>query len=175
MKKTLIVIAIMMLVVMIAGVAQAANDTATQAVTITVHEVAKLTATDKGTTISIDAPDVGGDDPKVTLASNDNTCGYTSVVGTNKTRKLTATADVDTSTSGLTLTLVAAPPSDCGTASTAQTLTTATSVDLIASIGSCKTNRNTVTLTYGCTVTDVKKLNTGSIPVTVTLTLTDEQ
>ncbi|MHC9544076.1 MAG: hypothetical protein AB9903_31570 [Vulcanimicrobiota bacterium] len=175
MKKTLVVIAIMMLVVMIAGVAQAKNDTVDQTVTITVNEVAKISASG-GATFVITDPTEGGDDPTI-ATTNTGKCGYTSVIAKDKTRTLTAeiTSADDPATYGLTLTLIASGvPSDCGTTASAVTLTTTTSPTVISNIKSCKTGKSAVTLTYGLTISDITKLYSDAIPsVTVTLTLTD--
>jgi|GEM_PF-6882988 len=174
MKKMLAAVAILMLAVMTGGVAQAADNTATQNVTITVKEVAKLKATSVTVGITIDAPTTAGEDPSVTITDNNNTCGYTSIVVSGQTRKLTGSTDSDLSTKGISLTLLPeGVPDGCGTASgTAVTLTTS-GADLITAIGSCKTGNKNITLTYGLTVSDITKLTAGSVPVTVTLTLTD--
>lgn len=173
MKKIIVVAAALVILGLMSGVAMAA-DTANQNVTIQVNQVAKLKASNTTVTMTVGAPTDGGDDPAVTITNNTNTCGYTSVVATGNTRKLTGATDSDLSAKGMALTLLpAGVPSGCGTAAaSAVTLTTA-GAELITGIGSCKTGNNNVTLTYGLTISDVTKLTSGSTSVVVTLTLTD--
>ena len=176
--RLLIFIAVLMLLgVTILG----ASDSVTQNIIINVKDIAVLNVTVGSVTLEVNAPVKAnaGDSPVVSTSVDGGYLRYTSIVESEKTRKITAQLDTDVPT-GLALKLsVTAPSGGTGTLGSSAgeiTLSKDTAQDIITGISSGWTGTETTSgakLTYSLEITDGSKLNITNPTITITFTLTE--
>ena len=178
--RLLIFIAVLMLLgVTILG----ASDSVTQNIIINVKDIAVLNVTVGSVTLEVNAPVKAnaGDSPVVSTSVDGGYLRYTSIVESEKTRKITAQLDTDVPT-GLALKLsVTAPSGGTGTLGSPAsndeiTLSKDTAQDIITGISSGWTGTETTSgakLTYSLEITDGSKLNITNPTITITFTLTE--
>jgi hypothetical protein len=186
MKKRALVMCIAVLAVLAArtGPAEAADNTDSHLVEITVSEVANLRI-HEGTTVmaAIGSPETAGDSPLITYTNaNTNYLQYTSIVADGATRKITgAITGASPVPNGLVLRVVpsSATGNKVGAVGSAvpTTVTLGTvAADIVTGIGSGYTGTaatDGVKLTYSVALTPEDLETAGTVTIEVTYTLTD--
>jgi hypothetical protein len=153
-----------------------ANNTATQAMQVTIQSISVLGTTGNPATLAVSAPGTAGAIP-ANPTSNSTYAQYTSTVAAGVTRKLQANwALTDAAPAGCVLKLTATPGSGQGTTA-GQITMSSTATNIVTGIGGCATGTTSTSgaqLTYVLTINSMTSLVAGdNHTVSITLTLTD--
>ena len=177
MKKLIIsiIIAGMLIFGMSMGVIAAGEATSdTAALTITISEVAQISADSADVTFTIGDGSAAGGAPTVGGNTGGQTLEYTSIVASGDARKITVS--LDSEVSGCCLKIVAVATGDGTIGSNApQFEITSGEGDLITAIGSCSSGADGASITYVLTIdnlANVRADNGDTNDRTITFTIT---